>query len=191
MLLFTAGDANGWTPLHRAAYHRHEEGVRFLLEKGHDVDLKYSFRRTVLYLVAIKGHDTIAALLIQNSAAITDRDNRKATALHFTAYSRSTYLFQVLLRNNADMTAKDDRRWSTINVAASARNEPVVWLLLKTMIIYKTETSTSSASLFPNDLEVVQMLLENGADCSKHSIGEWTAGNGYGSVMQLLFKKGN
>ena len=55
----------GWTPLHQAADHGHQEMVEFLLEVGADPSLKSADGRTPREMAAEKGFDQTAALLRQ------------------------------------------------------------------------------------------------------------------------------
>jgi ankyrin repeat protein len=53
----------GWTPLHQAADHDHQELVELLLEAGADRSLKSSDGRTPADMAAEKGFDKTAAIL--------------------------------------------------------------------------------------------------------------------------------
>lgn len=191
----TARDNKGWTPLHWAAFRGHESVVLLLLEKGQDVNMKNIAGRTALHLAARNGHDAVAGLLIQKNAAVTEKDDCDVTALHLAAHSGNTRLVRRLLMNGADIAATDENGWSPLHVAVDAENKPVVWLLLKEKAAYKTVSTTGLASSCHGDLEVVQMLLENGACDTTRNLGEWTvlhwaASNGHEAVVRLLLEKG-
>lgn len=61
-------DAEGWRPLHYAAWENHSEIVAMLLENGANIDLGNSFGSTALHLAGGLGHvDSLRALLLHRT----------------------------------------------------------------------------------------------------------------------------
>ena len=67
------------TPLMKAAMHGHVDIVRFLLDRGANIDNRSDIDDTALHYAAYYGHDEIVKLLIERGANLhvrDDHDNR-------------------------------------------------------------------------------------------------------------------
>jgi len=71
----------GWRPLHFAANNGHVDVVRFLLEKGANVNAQDHRGRTPLHLAALDGHVDVVRFLLEKGANVNAQDHRGRTPL--------------------------------------------------------------------------------------------------------------
>ena len=81
-MLESRNDGN-LTPLILASLHGQKEIVRYLLEKGADLNATDNEGSNVLHNAAASGHEDIIALLLSKGTDVNAKDNRGMTALHF------------------------------------------------------------------------------------------------------------
>ncbi len=83
--LVHARDADGYTPLHRAAYNNRVAMVQWLLERGADVGARTLDGWTALHSAARWGQARTAALLLQAGADVNAATTGAQTPLHLAA----------------------------------------------------------------------------------------------------------
>jgi ankyrin repeat protein len=64
--MVNAKDNNGFTPLHGATFHGHEDVIEVLLAHGAEVNAKTSDGDTALAIAMSQGNKAVAALLRQH-----------------------------------------------------------------------------------------------------------------------------
>ncbi|OAQ60148.1 ankyrin repeat domain-containing protein [Pochonia chlamydosporia 170] len=163
-----AKDCNERTALHLAAMSGYQAVVRELLEKGADVAAKSSKGWTALHLAAINGHEAVVRVLLDNGADTTVEDNSRRTALDWAIRGDHEAVAQALLERDGGVTIKGG-------------DAKMVRLLFDVIERGKEE--------------LVQMLLENGADVTAKDNDGWTALHlavalGHEGVVRVLLENG-
>jgi uncharacterized protein len=107
-----AGD--GFTPLHLAAFFRHPETARLLVERGASVDVvarHETIQVTPLQSAVTARQEETAALLLERGADPNARHGGGFTPFHAAAQHGDVQLVELLLRHGADPAlAADDGR---------------------------------------------------------------------------------
>jgi ankyrin repeat protein len=155
-------------PLAWAAKNGQDGVVRFLLEKGAEVDWKDRDRRTALCEGTLGGHEAVVKLLLKNGAEVDSKDINGKTPLSHAAYEGDQAVVKLLLENGAEVESKDNNGRTPLSWAASSQNKAVVELLLKNGAEVDSkdnngQTPLSWAARRANE-DVVELLLENGAE---------------------------
>lgn len=105
---------DGFTPLHLAAFFRHAETARLLVERGAPVDVVARHETIVVTplhsAVAARNEETVA-LLLDRAADPNARQEGGFTALHGAAQQGDEPIVDLLLRHGADarLAAEDGR----------------------------------------------------------------------------------
>ncbi len=94
-------DASGRTPLHWAARGVHLDVLKYLIEKGSDVNARDANGTTSLHSTASRGHFEASRLLIEKGAAVNDKNNTGATPFYYVATTGNKELLEYLLLNGA------------------------------------------------------------------------------------------
>ena len=136
--LVHAKDADGRTPLHRACEGVHFEVVKFLVEKGADVNARNGFRDTPLHYAAQSGNADVVKLLLDNGADPTARNNMRSTALIRAVQENKIELAEYLISKGGDV-------------------DPAL------LDVYHSVTPLKAAISIGN-IEMVKMLHRNGSD---------------------------
>ncbi len=113
--LVAAFSADGFTPLHLAAFFRHPETASLLVERGAPVDVFARHEEIVvtpLHSAVAAGEGDTAALLLERGADPNARQEGGFTPLHGAAQQGDEALVELLLRHGADPSAaaEDGRR---------------------------------------------------------------------------------
>jgi len=112
--LVAAWAEDGFTPLHLAAFFRHPEAARLLVERGALVDVvarNKDLEVTPLQSAAASREEETAALLLERGADPNVQQRGGFTALHAAAQNGDEPLAELLLVHGADpaLTADDGR----------------------------------------------------------------------------------
>jgi hypothetical protein len=123
----------GKTPLTWASRFKHLNIVKYLLNKGADVnktDQKYQL--TSLIGAAVGGHVSLGELLINNGAQINHKDViNNAAALHWAIFYGNTDFVELLIYNGANYHEKamEQNMYSAYDMAKNYKNEKLIKLL--------------------------------------------------------------
>lgn len=136
--LINSHNRDGYTLLGLASYFGNEETVRFLLEKGADVNF-YSIDGQVsnapLHTAIAGNHENIVRLLIEHGADLNLRCKGKIrpgfTPLHVAAHFNRISIARLLLSSGADPTIHNDARQTAINYAEEKGNYEIAKLMLE------------------------------------------------------------
>lgn len=124
-------DANGWTPLHHAAYIGDFESAGVLVENGAKVNSYSNQQRTPLHLAAMNNHTDLVQALLINKAELEWQDDLKCTPLHLACKKGSLEAVILLLQSGANIYAQDHRQWTPLHYAAYNGHAKVCNTLLK------------------------------------------------------------
>lgn len=91
----------GTSPLHRAIENDDYRGLKTLLKRGYDIEVKDTFGRTPLHYAAYYGNKRMCRLLIENKAMINALDNGNHTPLHYATGQEYFGLSKLLLEKGA------------------------------------------------------------------------------------------
>ncbi|KAH0606961.1 uncharacterized protein H6S33_002949 [Morchella sextelata] len=163
----TLQDRNGtnWSALHWAAARGGEHMIRFLINRGADVDMRDHQGRTSLHLGPWFG-TRVVELLVDCGADIGARDGEGNTPLH-AAVRYSKEVAEVLLRRGADPNTKDGEGRTPLHVAADGSRGCVGLLLAHGADMAVRDkagrTPLHLATRFKGGAEAVKLLVERGA----------------------------
>ncbi len=157
----TARDTcEGATPLHLAVYGGHKKTCEILLDLGADVNAKTDYGWTPLHTAARYGQVDIASLLLEREAELNAENGQGMTPIKRACCCGHMALVDLLFSKGARTDIFTDvclgRKEA---VYESLRSKPV--LVSDTVEGNKTLLHVAVAK---GDLEMVEVLLENGAD---------------------------
>jgi ankyrin repeat protein len=152
--LLIAGGANvnaksqyGQTPLHYAARNGHKDVVLFLIDNGADVNVEATDESKPLDYAARSDHKDVVKLLVDKGTNVSKDDN----LLYCACMYGHRELAELLIKKGADVNSK---AWD------SAPSLEAVWNL--------------SSSREPDLLDILKLLLDNGADPNAKDRWDWS-----------------
>ena len=178
------------TALHIAAEKGFKGIAQILVDSKADIECRSNPRNvTPLIIAAAHNNLSVVEILIKNGASVNAKDDLfLETALHEAAYHGFANIVEVLLENGANIDEQDINGDTPLCLAA------VDGLLVITkMLIRKGANIESGKPLFKaieaNQIKVVEILLNNGADVDGNYFPVHTAGAlGRNEILQLLLK---
>jgi ankyrin repeat protein len=125
----SAEAADGFTPLHLAAFFGHLEAAAVLLGRGAEADVPAGNGSRVrpLHSAAAGGHAAIAALLLERGADPDARQHGGYVPLHSAAGRGDTVTARLLIERGADRAIRADDGRRPVDVAAA--DSPIADLL--------------------------------------------------------------
>jgi ankyrin repeat protein len=194
-----ARDRNGVSLLHWATFIGHPGIVRFLIEKGADVNIKDWKGNTPLHYAAKIGDAIIAKLLLEKGADINAKDNHNCTPLHYAA---NVEVARLLIEKGADINAKSE--WYD-GARASARFHELIinkegraflgWWISEDYLSCAEPLTPLHFAAIKGDAATVKLLIEKGSDVNSKTLGGITtlhlaAVSGNVDVARLLLEVG-
>ena len=167
----------GWTALLRAVTIGHEAMVRFLIERGANIEARSPNNGTPLICAAEGKHEAIVEALLKEGANANAGDDFGWTPLHrVTVTSHGEGVAQMLLTHGADINSRCNYRKTPLHHAIEKGNDSMLSFLLAAGaeieardIAERTPLHTAIESRLEN---MVHLLLEAGADAdAKDSAG--------------------
>ena len=138
---------SGNTALHVAAEYGHVHLVRFLLEKGINVECEGYYGTTALHRAVTAGHESVVSLLLEEGANVQARSGDGKTALHRAADAGHKTLVRLLLQHGASIEAKSDYGKTAFFRAAENGHLDIVRLLLNKGADINTTSNDRSSAL--------------------------------------------
>ncbi|MFC1724439.1 ankyrin repeat domain-containing protein [candidate division KSB1 bacterium] len=167
------------TALHIACENGHTELVKFLVEKGANVNITdYDFKKPLLW-AAEKGHREILDILLNNNADKSATDINGKSAVHLAVENGFTDLVEWLLSNGFDLNSRALHDVTLLHSAAmSGQNNMVRRLIEKGLNVdvknvYGKTPLHYAASYGKN--ETVELLLKLGANINVKAVNGKTA----------------
>ncbi|MDR1385312.1 MAG: ankyrin repeat domain-containing protein [Planctomycetaceae bacterium] len=164
---------NHWTPLYFAAAHNSNVDVlKYLVEKGANVNIKTDSGETPLHVAASTNSNVdVLKYLIEKGADVNAKDMMGWTPLHFAAAHNSNVdILKYLVEKGADINAKNKYNDET----------PLTWAVRRGN----------------SNVDVLKYLVEKGADVNTKDIAGWTllhfaaSNNSNVDVLKYLVEKG-
>ena len=124
--------ADGFTPLHLAAFFGQDDAARLLLEHGADANVvarNESLRVAPLHSAAAGGHGAIVRRLLEAGADPNARQPGGFTPLHSAAQNGDRESAEALLERGAEPAAATDEGTTPAELAAAAGHGDLVTLL--------------------------------------------------------------
>jgi uncharacterized protein len=123
--LTTAWSADGFTPLHLAAFFGHPAATRLLAERGADLEARstneqFAFDARPLHSASAAGQREVCGVLLDAGADVNAVQHGGYTALLDAAQAGNRELAEVLLERGADASARLDDGRSAADLAAAA-----------------------------------------------------------------------
>jgi len=157
-------------PMHAACKGRHYDLVKLLLECNADVTLRDDHGKTALHIAAADGCYELVELLLKHGSDVDISDDSGNTALHYGVknYYSVKSVVDVLLKNKANVNTSNDSGKTPLYTAVSKGLVPVVSKMLHANSgnpnTFSPDKSALAAACEMGNVEIVDMLLKNGAE---------------------------
>jgi len=124
--------ADGWTPLHNAAFYGVRCSIELLLKHGADVDARDNEGNTPLHrALAGFGREKAALLLAERIANVNAENAKGQVPLHLAAKLGYNHVAELLISRGADVNARDKEGNTPLHYAAERCRAEAVKLLLE------------------------------------------------------------
>jgi ankyrin repeat protein len=188
-----AGQVDGMTALHWAAYHDHAETAKALLAAGAKATAANRYGVTPLALACTNGSDELVRMLLAAGADANTTLRGGETALMTAARTGRTGPVKALLDAGAKVDAADRKGQTALMWAAADGHADVVELLIKAGADPKARVRSGFTPLLfaarEGRINVVRALLKAGVDANE-TIPAERKGGGFvprGGMSALLF----
>lgn len=190
--IHTEKDENGWILLHHAAEQGSVDAMRYLIERGSDVNARTNTGYTPLYIAIETGvfSTDIAELLITHGADV-------GSLLHKAVLLNKINLVNDALPGCTDINLKDKFGNTALHHAVAIQNREIVEMLLKSgadVNCYDNYLTTPlHAVCADNATMLIDLILEAGADIEAEDYNGRTAiifaaGNAYKEGVETLIR---
>ncbi|KAL7894282.1 ankyrin repeat-containing domain protein, partial [Trichoderma sp. TUCIM 5745] len=159
------------------------EGARLLLDRGVDVNVNKGEFGTALMAACCSGQFELVRLLVDRGADVNAKTGNHATALIAACCSGQLELLRLLIDRGADVNAKTTQGQTALIIACSRESNEstrsMVELLLEKGAEVNAESEIGNTPLTlacirrDGDVELVELLLENGANISHGDYAAW------------------
>ena len=168
---------NGRSPLFEASLHGYTNIVYVLLDAGAEVNQAENSGATPLYAASQNNHLPIVKELASRGADINKVENYQGSSPALMATQEGNIdILKFLIAKGVDVGQKCYHNWTLLHMAAGHNHHSIVELLLKEPKIKKLIDDTSNtrhhtpltvAINWEGDLEMIKLLMNNGANKEK------------------------
>jgi uncharacterized protein len=129
--LLASHSADGWTPLHLAAFFGHPELANALLDRGAQLDIRSSnaMKNTPLHAACAGGQLAVVELLLKRGANPNATQEGGWTALHGAAQAGQRGMVETLLANGADVNLPASNQQTALDMALIKGHQEVASIL--------------------------------------------------------------
>ncbi len=204
--LVQSKDERGGTPLHSSSFGGHLEVVKFLLQKGADIEAVNGRGFTSLQLAAYGGHRDVVQYLLEKGADINAVNKQMdMTALDFAflkelqAGKLDIAPFLIDKGANFDVNEKNQFGYTALDMAIVFGHTEAAEYLLgfgpDIATLRKDGKTPLINAIFRGRPEIAKLLIENGADVdTPDDVGQppvfWAVKRGLADILQILVAKG-
>jgi ankyrin repeat protein len=202
--LIGAKDETGRTPLHWACRGVHIDAVKYLIERGADVNARDNNGIAPLHSVASKGHLEAARILIDKGANLEHAMSNGETPLHLAAANGRKEVAALLAEKGAPLGPRDDKEDTPLHAAAWADQWDIVELLAgripaaRAAVLNLTDFDGNTIlhlACRSGRADIVRRLVTRGAELSLRNAAGQTGYNladqgGFKDITALLAQKG-
>jgi hypothetical protein len=154
--------------------------IEDLLNEGLDVNGMNERGWSALMIAASKGNMEILKLLIENGAALDDKNHQGGqTALIFAAHWGHADVVRHLIAKGANLNMQMDDGWTALIDSISRDNLEVAKILIEsgadTNVKSDTGWTALMAATYENHPEIVDLLIKRGADVKARNASNDTA----------------
>lgn len=167
--VFPVDNLSGYTALHLATAHNHQETVRLLLKAKAKIDQENYAKETSLHIAASKGLYILSSLLLKNNASVSARNSHNYTPLHEAALHGHLAVAQLLIEHNALVAQQKPYETTPLHLACLRGYAPVVEVLIAHNAAIDAEDmrrhTPMSNAIQSGNAATVKTLLLAGAPC--------------------------
>jgi ankyrin repeat protein len=197
--LINSRNSGGRFPLEMAAQTGQIDIVKFLLEKGADVNLNRG-GATALHMAAIYGGNTeVITLLLEAGADINARTGNGDTPLNMAVIGKQKEIAELLLEKGGEINLENQNFTYLLYTAASGGIKKIADTALEKEVDFSFRTGNGNTLLHAASegglVGLARMLLEKGADMEAANIYGQTplhvaARGGHKDIVEYFLKKG-
>ncbi|XP_071572549.1 uncharacterized protein [Temnothorax nylanderi] len=148
-----------YTILHIASEESNLEMIKYLVDKGSDVNAKNIFGSKSIHIAAREGYKDTVEFFLSKGLSINDPGISNQTLLHYAAIKVNLEVAKYLISQGADVNAKDANGLTPMHVAANFGYRNFIEVLLKNGAVYNAVDNSSTRPLEMSDDESVIDLL--------------------------------
>jgi pectate lyase len=165
--------------------------VREFIEKGADVNMRYTRHETALHIAALNGYKEIVELLLAHGADVNASANYGKTAAELAMFANHREIVELLISKGADIPP--------LHFALYTKDQAKAKSLIEGGADVNKRTSFGIAPLHIASAagfkDIAELLLAKGADVNAKENWNWTplhdaAENGHKDIVELLIAKG-
>ncbi|XP_062593371.1 ankyrin-2-like [Saccostrea cucullata] len=168
--LLNVTDNNGQNALHDAAWSGNVEILKFLLDKGSDINIARKDGKTVLHLCCLNSKIVMCKYLVNTYPFLLDvTDIDGGNALHDAAWSGNVEILKFLLEKGLDIKCTRKDGSSVLHLCCLKRNIDMCKYLVNTypFLLDVTDIDGGNAlhdAAWSGNIKILTFLLEKGLD---------------------------
>jgi len=164
-------DYNQWTPMHIAARHHQLEVVKYLLEKGADINSLVKRGYNAAYLAAVSGDMNMLNFLIQNQADFQLVSDKGLTLMYAAAKGGNLEMIKALHLKGLAINTSSEQGKTPLHIASQKGHTDIVQFLLDNGAdinarTHKRQWTALHYAQKKKQHKVIDLLIKNNADTS-------------------------